>query len=93
IVKLARVASEPLALMWAETLRQEGIPCSIKGAGIWSSAFPVTMREHYLYVRGSDVTRAVRLLEPYASTEGPLILEQSVLSRAQRRHRRWRPQE
>ncbi len=90
-VKVATAAGEPLALMWADMLRQAGMPCSVKGAGAWSSAFPVELQDHFLYVRRVDLARAARLLIPYASTTGPLTLEPAARARVLRR-RRWRPQ-
>ena len=86
VVKLATVAGEPYAKMWAELLQRHGIPSALKGTGVWSTPFPVDLREHYLYVRAEDAERAARLLAPFAGANQPLSLERPFAAR-RRRHR------
>jgi hypothetical protein len=59
IVWLMTVDNEPIAQMWAESLRGEGIPVMLRpggpGVGAWGS---VAVFEHHIYVRASDLPRA-----------------------------------
>lgn len=59
IVLLTISPNEPLALMWAETLREAGIKTMLKplgpGFGAWASAATL---EHELYVLAADLEPA-----------------------------------
>ena len=92
LVKLATVASYPLAEMYAEMLRRQGVPCVVKGAGGWSSALPLQVIELYLFVPARDVRKAGEILADFAGPHEALNLENSV-SIASRFGRAWRPQE
>jgi hypothetical protein len=92
LVKLATVHSEQLAQMYAEMLHNEGIPCVVKGTGGWSSAMPLGVNEHFLFVPKGDVERASSLLTGYGSPGDDLALDLPQ-ARAAGRGRRWRPQE
>ena len=63
VVYLTTMPNEPLAQMWAETLRQNGIEVMIKplgpGVGAWGSSFTF---EHELYVLKSHRRAALLLL-------------------------------
>jgi hypothetical protein len=62
VVYLTTLPNEPLAQMWAETLRRNGIEVLVKplgpGVGAWGSSFTF---EHELHVLRSQL-RAARLL-------------------------------
>ncbi|MEA2523026.1 MAG: hypothetical protein QOF73_253 [Thermomicrobiales bacterium] len=64
VVYLATMPNEPLAQMWAETLRQNGIGVMVKalgpGFGAWGSSFTF---EHALYVLASKLRPALLMLE------------------------------
>ncbi|MHB1130859.1 MAG: putative signal transducing protein [Chloroflexota bacterium] len=74
MVKLAFVDSEPLAEMFADMLRNEGITCVVKGAGAYSSALPFEINDHYLFVPAADLERAGQLLGEYSDANGALSL-------------------
>ncbi len=63
IVFLTTMPNEPIAQMWAETLRQNGIEVLVKprgpGIGAWGSSFTF---EHDLYVLKSYRRAALLLL-------------------------------
>jgi hypothetical protein len=63
IVFLTTMPNEPIAEMWAETLRRNGIEVLVKprgpGIGAWGSSFTF---EHDLYVLKSDRRAALLLL-------------------------------
>lgn len=69
IVYLATVPNEPLALMWQQILRDEGITAMIKptgpGVGAWGSAATF---EHQIFVIASDRERAREIM---ADVESP----------------------
>lgn len=92
LVKLATVASEPLAQMYAELLRREGIPCMVKGAGGWSSALPLQVNQLYLLVPERDLRKAGEILSGFAGPHEELSLEDRAAIVA-RPGRVWRPQE
>jgi hypothetical protein len=89
VVRVARAENEPLALMWVELLRGEGIASFAKGTGAWSPAIPVLGREHYIYVRSDDAPKALAILSPYAGPDGSLMVEPGA--KPSRRSRSWRP--
>lgn len=64
IVYLTTAPNEPIALMWADMLREADIPALVQpggpGAGAWGS---VAVFEHVLSVRQRDLARAQALLE------------------------------
>lgn len=63
VVFLATVPNEPIALMWQEILRDEGITAMIKaagpGVGAWGSA---SLMEHQIFVLASDRERARQIM-------------------------------
>jgi len=69
VVYLATFPNEPLAQMWAETLRRNGIEVLVRpggpGAGAWGSSFSF---EHELHVLKSERPAALLLLK---ELEGP----------------------
>ena len=69
VVYLTTAPNEPIALMWADMLREAEIPVIVQpggpGAGAWGS---VAVFEHVLSVRQRDLVRAQELLE--AETDG-----------------------
>ena len=73
VVYLVTVANEPLAQMWVETLRQNGITAMAKplgpGFGAWGSAFSF---EHELYVLESQHEAALAVIR---EIEGPEIID------------------
>ncbi|HEY7033623.1 MAG TPA: hypothetical protein VH482_19960 [Thermomicrobiales bacterium] len=74
VVYLATVPNEPLAQMWAETLRRNGIEVMVKplgpGLGAWGSAFTF---EHELHVLKSQLPQALLVIQdleaPAAGTD------------------------
>lgn len=66
IVQLATAPSEVEGLMWANTLRDQGILVMLKprgpGAGGWASSATF---EHMLYVREEDYDRALEIVEQF----------------------------
>lgn len=70
IVYLTTMPNEPLAQMWAETLRQNGIEVLVRpggpGAGAWGSSFTF---EHELHVLRSQHPAALQLLDELNSPE------------------------
>lgn len=75
-VKVAEVANETLANMWAGLLESNGIPCVIKASGVsiggWGYA---TLLPHYLYVLASHEQRAIDLLRSYADDDPSLTIK------------------
>jgi hypothetical protein len=76
MVKIASVANEPLARMWAELLERNGIPCLVKDVrmgigGVWTSA----LDEHEIYVRADQAEEAAALLTPYDGPKADLTVE------------------
>jgi hypothetical protein len=69
VVYLTTMPNEPIAQMWAETLRQNGIEVLVRakgpGIGAWGSSFTF---EHDLYVLKSN-RRAALLLEQLRSDD------------------------
>jgi hypothetical protein len=63
IVYLTTLPNEPLAQMWAETLRQNGIKVLVKplgpGFGAWGSTFSF---DHELHVHASDYDEATAII-------------------------------
>lgn len=77
LVKVATVANEPLAHMFAETLERQGIPCLVKptgGPGI-SGVWAAGVFEHELWVRGSQVKEAKALLLDYNGPQSDLTID------------------
>jgi len=70
IVFLTTMPNEPIAQMWAETLRQNGIEVLVKprgpGIGAWGSSFTF---EHDLYVLRSYRRAALLLLHELEGAE------------------------
>lgn len=70
LIRVARIQSEPLAEMWAELLRQEGINPLLKsegpGAGALATGAPL---EYSIWVLASDADRARQVLEPLQSAD------------------------
>jgi hypothetical protein len=70
IVFLTTMPNEPIAQMWAETLRQSGIEVLVKprgpGIGAWGSSFTF---EHDLYVLKSFRRAALLLLRELDGVE------------------------
>jgi hypothetical protein len=64
VVYLATAPNEPLAQMWAETLRSNGIEVMVKplgpGLGAWGSAFTF---EHELHVLKSQLPQALLVIQ------------------------------
>jgi len=79
IVLLTTAPNEPIAQMWAEDLRAEGIRVMLQaegpGMGAWAS---VAMFAHQLYVRASDLERAQTLLDELAVTDYAAPLDESA---------------
>lgn len=71
VVYLTTVPNEPMAQMWAETLRQHGIEVLVKskgpGIGAWGSSFTF---EHDLYVLNSNRRAALLLLREMTEQDG-----------------------
>ena len=59
VVRLVTAPNEPVAMMWADTLRAEGIQVMLRaggpGAGVWASSATF---EHDLFVRDRDLDQA-----------------------------------
>jgi hypothetical protein len=64
VVYLTTLPNEPLARMWAETLRRNGIEVMVKplgpGLGAWGSSFSF---EHELHVLKSQLRPALLLIQ------------------------------
>jgi hypothetical protein len=74
LVKVATVANEPLAGMWAESLESQDIPCLVKpvgGPGI-SGVWAAGIFEHELWVRESQSEEARAILVEYNGDEADL---------------------
>lgn len=76
LVEIMTAPNEPVARMWVDVLRDEGIPAMIKplgpGIGAWGSASNL---EHALYVREADAARGRDVIEgfelaPFEEVEG-----------------------
>jgi len=67
IVLLVTAPNEPIARMWVEVLRAEGVRVLLRaegpGIGAWGSE---AMFPHQLYVRASDLERAQTVLDELA---------------------------
>lgn len=67
---LISAPNEPIARMWEDILRDEGIPVLVRpggpGAGGWGS---VATFEHDLYVRPDDLARARQVMDDDAGVE------------------------
>lgn len=70
VAYLITAPNEPIARMWEQILRDAGIPVLVRaegpGMGGWAS---VAISAHDLYVRGSDLERAKRIMEEEAGGE------------------------
>ena len=77
IVLLVTAPNEPIAQMWAEDLRAEGIRVLLRaegpGIGAWGS---VSMFPHQLYVRASDLDRAQTVLDELAVADDAKPLDE-----------------
>ena len=77
LVRVATVANEPLARMFAETLEGQGIPCLVKPVGgpgitgVWAAA----IFEHELWVRGAQAKEAKAILLDYNGPESELTID------------------
>ncbi len=61
-VPVARFNSETEALMWAERLKNEGIPCVLVPLGAGAALGSSVWRPFELRVRTADAARARRIL-------------------------------
>lgn len=89
IMLLATADSEIEGLMWAEAIRDRGIPVLLRpggpGAGAWASAATF---EHVLYVREADLDAAREILDtllpddqvvrPRARRQAPTVRRRSL---------------
>ena len=70
IVYLTTLPNEPLAQMWAETLRRNGIKVLVKplgpGFGAWGSTFSF---DHELHVHASDHDEAMSIVQDLTDAE------------------------
>jgi len=86
IVWIANAANEVEAMMWASTLRAEGIPVLLRpggpGAGAWASAATF---EHGLYVREQDRRRAQATLDAVVRGIPPQARARRAAPRVRRR--------
>jgi len=77
LVRVATVANEPLAHMFAESLERQGVPCLVKPvggpgiSGVWAAA----VFEHELWVRESQAKEAKAVLLDYNGPQSELTLE------------------
>jgi hypothetical protein len=71
IVYLTTLPNEPLAQMWAETLRRNGIAVLVKplgpGFGAWGSTFSF---DHELHVHAADHDEAMAIVQDLTDAEG-----------------------
>lgn len=83
VIRLTTAPNEPEALMWAETLRDAGIPAMLKpggpGAGAWASSATF---EHEIYVHERDYDRARSLVR--ALLQGGGSITRPAARRAQK---------
>jgi hypothetical protein len=86
IVWVANAANEVEAMMWASTLRAEGIPVLLRpggpGAGAWASSATF---EHGLYVREQDRRRAQATLNAVVRGIPPRARARRAAPRVRRR--------
>ena len=70
LIRVARVHSEPLAEMWAELLRQEGINPLLRSGGPGAGALASgALLEYSIWVLASDADRARQVLESLQSAD------------------------
>ena len=71
LVRLARVGTEPLAEMWAEVLRHEGINCLLKSEGPGAGALATgALLEYSIWVLESEADRARETLAAFWESDG-----------------------
>ena len=71
LIRVARVHSEPLAEMWAEVLRHEGINCLLKSEGPGAGALATgALLEYSIWVLESEADRARETLAAFWESDG-----------------------
>jgi hypothetical protein len=74
-VRIAEVANDAIANMWAELLENEGIPCFVQASGlslsVWSYAATMS---HYLVVRARDEVGARTLISEIAGQDPSITI-------------------